>query len=138
MNKTTNVYVISKGEYSDYAIVSVRSSKEEAEEFAAKLNGGMRYPDYEVETWPLDALLVGSDETNKVAGFRAIYDYKTHGWFVDETNVSFKEILTSWDVEVFHSSETTVSAAAKTKAECLNMLEAYALAELAKLEGNAS
>jgi len=60
---TTNVYIVTVGEYSDYHICGVFSTEEAANAYA-RLHSTSRYSDqYEVEEWELDA----SDDVNLIA-----------------------------------------------------------------------
>lgn len=48
------VYVIEQGSYSDYRVVGVFSTREYAEQIAARINAADHYEEATVEEWPLD------------------------------------------------------------------------------------
>lgn len=50
------VFVVTKGEYSDYGILAIFSTRELAESFAGKENSREGYDPYkaEIAEWPLD------------------------------------------------------------------------------------
>lgn len=82
------IYLITRGEYSDYDVDSVWTDKDRAEKVCALLNKGSMYGAYQVEERPLDAT-----HEDRTLGFIATYDYKTHGYPVVEENVIVEEAL---------------------------------------------
>lgn len=82
------IYLISRGEYSDYYVDSVWTEKDRAEKVCALLNKGNKYGGYQVEERPLDSL---HDE--RTSGFVATYDYKNLGYPVAAENVIVEEVI---------------------------------------------
>lgn len=135
-NSASNVYVLTKGEASDYSIVSVWLSEEEATRNCAQLNAGIRYGDYEVGAYPIGTFLGGSDEASKVPGFRATYDFGKHGWDVKKETVVFSEALMSWVTEPTLRTPTEVFVVNETEAECLKAIEDFVLVKLSEVSGD--
>lgn len=82
------IYLITRGEYSDYYVDSVWTEKVQAEKVCALLNKGTKYGGYQVEEHPLDCL---HDE--RTLGFVATYDYKNLGYPVAAENVIVEEVI---------------------------------------------
>lgn len=88
MNK--KMYLISYGEYSDYHVHSLWSSKEDAENKCELLGRG-----YQVEEWNLDCNRVAD---YKVFGVEVSYDFSQPGNEVREDSVVVKDALfDTWD-----------------------------------------
>lgn len=49
-----SIYVVEQGSYSDYSVVGVFSSKDNATRIAAAINEGSDYDEATVEEWPID------------------------------------------------------------------------------------
>jgi hypothetical protein len=60
--KTVSVWVIEQGEYSDYRVVGVYSTKENAEMVCAKINAHRGYDEASIAEWEMDA---GVEAANK-------------------------------------------------------------------------
>lgn len=117
----SNVYIITSGEYSEYSITSVWSSKEEAEKLCVLLNTGKNYEEYRVEEFPLDAP-APLDTNYFLMGYRAVYDYSVHGLQLDSSNIVFKDAAfyrgeNNWVIDT--GSEMRVLGESKEK--CLRM-----------------
>lgn len=99
------IYIINSGNHSDYSIVSVLPSKEVAEE---KLQTVERWTDvdgFRVEEYPLDESH-DSIEFEMARGFKVFYDFKKHGFHVNNVSVVFEKALyqSSQNVRVIVSS----------------------------------
>lgn len=129
-----NVYIITSGEYSEYSIDSVWSSKEEAERLCALLNVGRGYEDYRVEEHSLNVSYHASGYL--VSCYRAEYDYSVHGLNLDVSNIEFKDA--AWaraDLNRVLDDRSKVSVLGETKDKCLRMLADRLAEKKAEEEG---
>jgi hypothetical protein len=128
-NLNTTVFAIVKGVDDSRGIVSVWTSKEEAERNVELLNAGMRYWDYEVEEVALNGFGAGEDEVERKPGVRATYDFAKHGWDVKKENVVFKEALVAWVTEATYDTRTSFVAIHESEDACVEMLQKFAAGE---------
>ena len=115
----SNAYVITKGEYDEYSIVGVFSTKEKADEMCALLNANPWNGHHDVEEYPLDAFPEWEEKTR---GYRGSYNL-SHGFDVDVENVVLTEAFYTpsyeGDSEVKNGS---VVAFGNTREKCLQVL----------------
>lgn len=117
----TDIYIVTMGEYSDYSIISVWSSKEEAERNCKMLNAGKVSEDFRVEEYPLDE--PRRNHIPMIRGFKAFYDFSVHGLHVDTANVAFEDALYySFQDSRVHIASTFVSVLSDSKERCLRIL----------------
>lgn len=117
-----HIYIITTGEYSDYSIVSVWSSKEEAERNCKLLNAGKMYDDFRVEDYPLD-VPHESREFPMIRGFKAFYDFELHGLNVNVSNVVIEEALYQSSQEArVHVASTFAFVLSDSKERSLRIL----------------
>jgi hypothetical protein len=57
MSEANYIYVVTKGQYSDYGIDSVFTKKDEAEQYVAEFNKTEPWDDARVEGWPVDTVV---------------------------------------------------------------------------------
>lgn len=89
----SDIYIITSGDYSEYSINSVWSSKEIAEKNCELLNAGSRWVEYQVEEWSMDVPQLDTQRT--MLGEKAVYDFDAHGLHVDVANVVFTDAIFS-------------------------------------------
>lgn len=88
MSERRSVWVIEQGSYSDYRVVGVFSSKENAERVAEKINAGTdSYNEAEVAEWPMDP---GIDALNQNLK-------RFHVLMLHDGSVEGVEELDGWD-----------------------------------------
>lgn len=142
-NLNTTIYAIIKGEYDNFRIVSLRSSKADADALALKMSAGDPYDEveYKVQAFPLDGFHEGSEELSKVQGFRAYYNFAMHGYVLDVNNVVFVKVLHTvedsrhWTRNVFLRTSKEACVIATTQDECIQLLSEYLQEEEAQLQG---
>lgn len=87
------IYVLTEGEYSDYHIVALFSSREKAEEACAL------YPDSEIEEYKLNSLKIPEHPSVTLPGLRAL----THGiipLFVHAGKTLFAEVSNPGNIAI--------------------------------------
>ena len=118
----TAIYIITSGEYSDYGINSVWSSKDKAEEICKLLNAGKMWNDFRVEEYPVDEPLE-RNVFHMVRGFKVVYDFSENGMDVDVANVVFSDALfaPSPEARVTLTSKAVI-VLGTSKEKCLRIL----------------
>ena len=85
------VYVITSGEYSDYGIVTVFTSKEKAEIYCATKNGSASYDKCRIEEYETDIEQIESNLTPKMVWSARVTE-KGQNCNLYSSHLSFKEI----------------------------------------------
>jgi hypothetical protein len=88
IDNNDTAYVITSGEYSDYAIHSVWTDKAKAEELVVLLNKQDRWVEYGVEEFGLNKL-----NGRKEIIWKGTYDCKVNGYSVDVNNIVMEKIV---------------------------------------------
>lgn len=90
---SSNMYVITYGDYSDYRIHSLWSSQEVAEKKLELLGRG-----YQIEVWPVDSS-EAVDFHNRRFGLEVSYDFSQPGAEIRVENLLVEEALVSdWEL----------------------------------------
>lgn len=117
----SNVYIITSGDYSEYSICSVWSSKEKAENLCLLLNAGKNYEEYQVEEYPLD--VSPFENSYFLMGYRAVYDYSAHGLQLDSSNIQFTDAAFGRsDVGRVGDTGSELFVRGESKDKCLRIL----------------